>query len=78
VDLSIDRPYLIIGAIAGYWPASRLLARQHGSEKPEFRFHFAGIAHSIRDFLSKEFAMTRTARPAYGRPLAFVATSLLE
>src|SRR5688572_5093600 len=35
-----------------------LLARQHGSQKSEFGFHFCGIGHRIRDFLSKEFAIS--------------------
>jgi hypothetical protein len=36
----------------------RLIARQHGSQKSEFGFHFCGIGNSIRDFLSKEFAIS--------------------
>src|SRR6187200_2066045 len=36
---------------------SLLGACQHGSQKPEPRLHFCGIGDSIRDFLSKEFAI---------------------
>ena len=34
-----------------------LVARQHRSQKSEFRLHFGGIGDSIRDFLTKEFAI---------------------
>lgn len=48
-----------------------LLAREHGSQKPEFSFHFRGIGHGIRDFLAKEFAIP-LAKPVnrnFERPL---------
>ena len=35
-----------------------LFARQHGSQKSEFGFHFCRIGHRIRDFLSKQFAIS--------------------
>src|ERR1700756_3851827 len=38
------------------WSLS-LLARQHGSQKPEFGFHFRGIGHGIGDLLAKEFTI---------------------
>ena len=34
-----------------------LVARQRGSQKPEFGLHLCGIGHSIRDFLAKQFAV---------------------
>src|SRR6185437_3541565 len=66
--------YLIIDVTAGCWPTTRLIARQHGSQKPEFRFYFCGIGHGIRDFLSKEFAIP-LAKPVnrdFERPLGGV------
>jgi hypothetical protein len=42
-----------------------LLPRQNGFQIPEFGFHFAGIGHSIGDFLAEELAVP-LAKPVNG------------
>jgi hypothetical protein len=38
---------------------------KYGSQKAEFRIHFGGVGHSLRDFLAKEFAIP-LAKPVNG------------
>src|SRR5690349_16077286 len=35
-----------------------LLPRNHGRQKPDFGLHLGGIGHSVRDFLTKKFAIS--------------------